>query len=135
MKTFRIIQAMLPGLLFPLISFAGENIHFPNNLSEYIESDVSNVKDTIEIIISDDNKILLIADSLDVFNDISIDSVFQVVKQEMKGNFTNTSGETITKRFTLDSISNSPIKPDSSNMYRTLSLSIDVLAGLIKNDL
>ena len=127
MTTIRTMQIMLLGLLLPIISFAQQDVYAQHELS----------KDTIEITISNNDKIIFIADSLDVFDKVNIDSLFQTVKQGMGGNFTNTSDKHITKSFTLDSIPNSTVKPKSSNWFsgRNLYLEVDFLAGLIKNEL
>lgn len=132
MKTTRTIQAVLTGLLFSLTSFAQQYAYFPNDFSDYAGFGTSHVKDTIEIIIPDNDKIVFIADSLDRFNDVKIDSLFQVVKQKMGGSFTNTSDENKIKSFTLDSISNPTVNRD---LLRYISLNYSVLAGLIRNDL
>ncbi|MCL2649784.1 MAG: hypothetical protein FWD60_02010 [Candidatus Azobacteroides sp.] len=130
MKTIQTIQIVTLGLLFPFISLAQQSANSLNEFPEY-------VKDTVEITIPDDNKIIFIADSLDIFNKMNIDSLFQVVKQEMGGSFINTSDKHITKTFTLDSIPNPTVKQASSNWLsgRSIYLGIDLLTGLIKNDL
>ena len=113
--------------MFPLISFAQQDTHTLIELP----------KDTVEITISDNNKIIFIADSLDVFDKVNVDSLLQVVKQGMGGNFINTSDKRVTKSFMLDSIPDSTTKTESPNVSseRHIYIQIDVMAGLIKNDL
>jgi len=133
MKT---IQIVFLGLLFPLISFAQQDFlaYLENNV--LYNNDTSYDKDTIEIAISDNNKIIFIADDLDVFDRVNVDSLFRAVKQGMGGNFINTSDEHITKSFTLDDIpellQKTKCNPDSAI---TISIGANAFVGLVRNEL